>query len=27
VETGAYFYVIDLGHDIEKIKGTVTIIR
>ena len=27
VEDGAYFYVIDLGNDIEKIKGTVTIIR
>ena len=27
VEDGAYFYVIDLGDDIEKIKGTVTIIR
>jgi len=27
VEDGAYFYVIDLGDDIEKIKGTVSIIR
>ena len=27
VEDGAYFYVIDLAHDIEKIKGTVSIIR
>lgn len=27
VEDGAYFYVIDLGHNIEKIKGTVSIIR
>ena len=27
VEDGAYFYVIDLGNDLKKIKGTVTIIR
>tara|TARA_Y100000385_G_scaffold112047_1_gene116236 strand:- start:2034 stop:5165 length:3132 start_codon:yes stop_codon:yes gene_type:complete len=26
-EDGAYFYVIDLGNDLKKIKGTVTIIR
>ena len=27
VEGGVYFYVIDLGDNIEKIKGTVSIIR
>jgi len=27
VEEGAYFYVIDLGNDTEKIKGTVSVIR
>ncbi|MGY8989012.1 MAG: T9SS type B sorting domain-containing protein, partial [Flavobacteriales bacterium] len=27
VEDGAYFYVINLGNNIEKIKGTVTIIQ
>ena len=27
VEDGVYFYVIDLGNNIDKIKGTVTIVR
>ena len=27
VKDGSYFYVIDLGDEYEKIKGTVSIIR
>ena len=27
VNDGAYFYVIDLGDEYDKIKGTISIIR